>query len=175
MNIHYLCCSIEFIGTVLQTLIPECLSFLNTVCSRHYGHLYTAQGQHRTPGTAETLSLLSLLSAMLERNCPTREGTTTYSSYQSRASSVRGSVGGSAPSSRCGSAVSRAGSVVSLHDDATLSITITEDRGSSGMGFMLPASLGSVEAQVLSILCFAFIWSIGGYVPFRSAQPSPLG
>ena len=175
MNIHYLCCSIQFIGRVLQTLIPESLSFLDTVCSRHYSHLYTAQARQRTPGSAETLSLLSLLSAMLERNCPTLEGTTIYSSYQSRASSVRSSVGGSVPSSRCGSAVSRSGSAVSLHDDATLSITITEDRGSSGMDFMLPASLGSVEAQVLGILCFAFIWSIGGYVPFRSAHPSLYG
>ena len=148
-------------------MVPESIKFLNNVCSKHYGHLYTARAQHRTSGVAETLSLLGLLSAMLERNCPTREGTAAYSSYGSRISSGRRSSDLlSVASSRCDSAVSRTSSVISLHGDQlntpSLSDSIASDHGEQF------SYINSVEAQVLSILAFAFIWSIGAYVPFRS-------
>ena len=155
-------------------MVPESVKYLNTVCSKHYGHLYTARARHRSPGVAETLSLLGLLSAMLERNCPTREGTAAYSSYGSRvSSSLRSSILLSAASSRCSSAVSRASSVTSLHggrlSPLSLSDSITSDHGASEIGFTFSANnINSVEAQILSILAFAFIWSIGAYVPFRS-------
>ena len=140
-------------------MVPDSIKFLNTVCSKHYGHLYTTRAQHRTPGVAETLSLLGLLSAMLERNCPTREGTAAYSSYGSRVSSgLRSSDVVSVASSRCSSAVSQASSTFSLHgDQLSLSDSIASDLGGSGVGFSFSANtINSVEAQVLSILAFAF-------------------
>lgn len=126
---------------------------------------------------AETLSLLGLLSAMLERNCPTREGTGAYSGYGSRSSSSLRSISaaGSITSSRCGSAVSQVSSMAEIPDDqlpplATDDNFSPDHRGPSEMDFTLSPSnnLNSVENQTLSILCFVFIWSIGAYIPFRS-------
>ena len=154
-------------------MVPESLQYLGSVCSQHH----TSQAEHCSPGVAETLSLLNLLSAMLERNCPTREGTATYSGYGSRSSSSlrSSSVAGSLTSSRCGSAISQVSSVAELPDQLpplTPDDPMTPDRGPSAMDFSFSASnLDSVETQTLCILTFAFIWSIGAYVPFRSIHP----
>ena len=45
---------------------------------------------------------------------------------------------------------------------------MTPDQTPLGMDFSFsPSNLDSVETQTLSILTFAFIWSIGAYIPFR--------
>ena len=169
-------CSISYLANVLQTMVPESLQYLDTVCSGHYGHLYSCQAQHRIRGVAETLSLLGLLSAMLERNCPTREGMTAYSGYGSRSSSsLRSSLAGSRVSSRCGSAVSQVSSIAELPDQLpplAVDEGFTPDQGPSEIDFSFsPSNLDSVETQTLCILCFAFIWSIGAYVPFGYRVP----
>ena len=110
---------------------------------------------------------------MLERNCPTRDGTTTYSGYGSRSSSSlrSSSVAGSLTSSRCGSAISQISSLAEFTDQLpplTPDDHMTPDHASLGMDLSFsPSNLNSVETQTLSILIFAFIWSIGAYVPFR--------
>ena len=169
-------CSISYLANVLQTMVPESLQFLDSVCSKHYGHQYTSQAEHRAPGVAETHTILTLLSAMLERNCPTREGTTLYGSRSS--SSLRSSsFAGSITSSRCGSAASRVSSVAEFPDQLPplTGDHPTPDRGLSEMEFSFSHSnLDSVETQTLCILTFAFIWSIGAYIPFRSIHSLQL-
>ena len=153
-------------------MVPESLDYLDSVCSKHYSNQYTSLAQQRSRGIAETSTLLTLLSAMLERNCPTREDTATYSGYGSRSSSSlrSSSIAGSLTSSRCGSAISQASSMAELTDQLPPLTPETSDQAPSGMDFSFsPSNLDSVETQTLSILAFAFIWSIGAYVPFRLA------
>lgn len=123
------------------------------------------------PGVAETQCLLSLLSAVLERNCPTRESTLGYSTI-SRASSRRSSISSvlsftqSHSGSRVGSALSRTSSHMSMTD-----LLQGRDSGSDGppSDVGLPFTFSLAQLQVLSILSFSFIWSIGAFVPFRWA------
>ena len=63
--------------------------------------------------------------------------------------------------------MSRTTSMVSLYDLPQLDETSTDDRPSEMDFNFLISEPDSVEAQLLSILAFAFIWSIGAYVPFR--------
>ena len=158
-------------------MVPDSLQFLDRACSKHYGQCYTSQAEHRVHGVSETSTLLALFSAMLERNCPTKNGTTIYSGYGSRSSSSLRSASytGSITSSRCGSAISQASSVAELPDQLP---PLTDDHRSpdaapSEMEFSFsPSNLDSLEAQTLCILTFAFIWSIGAYVPFRFMHSS---
>ena len=167
--------SISYLGSILQTLVPDSMAYLSTVCSRHHGHLYS-QAQHCTSGAAETRSLLALLSAMLERNCPTRDGM-GFSGYPSRSVSITSRTGSRRDSiSVCGSltslgAMSMASSRVSSARERPDDLLPQPGHGSPTMSEMefdfTPSDLSSAEGQVLSILSFAFIWSIGAYVPFR--------
>lgn len=157
-------------------MVPESLDYLNTVCSKHYGPEYrSSQAQQSSSGVAETRTLLSLLSALLERNCPTKEGSTTYSGYGSRSSSSlrSASVAGSISSSRCGSAVSQVSSTAEMSSHQLPPLTPRDDfTPEHGLDFSFSQSnLDSIETQILSILTFAFIWSIGAYIPFRYTSP----
>ena len=169
--------SISYLGSILQTLVPDSMAYLSTVCSRHHGHLYSTQAQHCTSGAAETRSLLALLSAMLERNCPTRDGM-GYSGYHSvsitsRTGSRRDSISvfGSLTSLGAMSMASSRTSSARERVDDLLPLPGHESPTMSEMEFdFTPSDLSSAEGQVLSILSFAFIWSIGAYVPFRYVQ-----
>lgn len=156
-------------------MVPESVAFLERVGSKHYGPLFAAQGQLRVPGVAETQCLLGLLSAVLERNCPTRESTFGYSTI-SRASSRRSSICSaiSFTQSHSGSRVSSAAVSRSPSHVSMVDFVADGDSGSEGppsdvdLPFVL-STISLAQLQVLSILSFSFIWSIGAFVPFRWA------
>ena len=148
--------------------MPESVAFLERVSSQRCGPLFAAQSQLRVPGVAETQCLLGLLSAVLERNCPTRESTLGYSTI-SRASSRRSSISSVLSFTRSHSG-SRVGSALSSHmsmADLLQGSDSSSDRPPSDAG--LPFTVSLAQLQVLSILSFSFIWSIGAFVPFRWA------
>ena len=182
-----LSCSISYLGKVLGSLVPNSLSFLKTVCPSHFGSLYTAQQQCRVHGMAETQCLLNLFSAVLEKHCPTREGmhgwsiasrasSRSSSRLSSRMSSRRSSVSaislrsnssrGSRPTSGLSTTSSHA-SLLDVQIEYDMHVPSVSGGPSINGDLQYTRIQDMPQIQVLSMLTFSFIWSIGAFVPFR--------
>ncbi len=93
MIIYTLCiflCSTETLSVMIRQLLPETLEFLANVNTKHSGAEYTSWSKSQAYGFSETQCFLNLLSAVLEKNAPKIESSSSYagtSSFGSRGSS----------------------------------------------------------------------------------------
>ena len=95
-------CSTETLSVMIRQLLPETLKFLADVNTKTSGAEYTSWSKSQTYGFSETQCFLNLLSAVLERNAPKIDSSSTYagsSSYGSRGSSRMSSRASSAMTS----------------------------------------------------------------------------
>ncbi len=168
--------SIETLGRMITQLLPDSLDFINT---KHSGPVYVSHLPTHSFGISETHCFLSFLSAVLERNAPKVESSIGYlgastASQISRTSSrvTTDSRASSALHTYSSSSIQRMdshqASRVSMHAESEALSLVAEEEEVLSECSNLEAEIGfSSQIQMAAILAFAYIWSLGAFVPLR--------
>ena len=181
---------------MIRQLLPETLEYLEQTNLKHYGAEYRAWSRSQVYGMVETQTLLNLLSAVLERNSPKRDTESSYTGMSSRYSGSRASSSmtesratSAMTSYRClafivemliftdlnfydstTSVLTENSSDPSDHMSSTSKQNVPatlEDDNASEMSNLEAEMALSLQVQMAAMLAFAYIWSLGAFVPFR--------